>query len=57
MSEFIKAVAAEVAALQVQQIQERNLRIIQHELDTPMRSHDENGACCRRAAMGIEATT
>lgn len=30
---------------------ERNLRVILHELNTPDRGHDDNGACCRRAAL------
>lgn len=39
-------------------IWEQNARIFGHEADTPMRGHDEDGACCRRAKFGVaEAAT
>lgn len=33
---------------------ERNRRVLIHEAETPMRGHDPDGACCRRAALGAD---
>ena len=30
-----------------------NSRIIRHEAETPLRGHDEDGDCCRRARLGL----
>lgn len=38
----------------VQGVGARNLAIIKHEAETPMRGHDEDGECCRRAALGAD---
>lgn len=35
----------------------RNLRAIQHELETPARDHDADGACCRAALADPETET
>jgi hypothetical protein len=31
------------------QVKEMNHRILMHEIETDMRGHDDNGACCIRA--------
>ncbi len=36
-------------------VRERNRRVIDHEIRTPMRGHDEDGECCRKAAEICEA--
>lgn len=28
-------------------------RILRHESETPMRGHDPDGTCCRRARLGL----
>lgn len=33
-------------------IKAQNLRVLKHEAETPMRGHDPDGACCRRAEAG-----
>lgn len=33
-------------------VAQSNLRVIQHEIETPMRGHDDDGACCRAARDG-----
>lgn len=33
-------------------MRDANLRSIKHELETPMRGHDEDGECCAAAARG-----
>lgn len=37
------------------EIRRRNLATIQHEIETPPRDHDADGACCRAAIQEREA--
>lgn len=50
MSDEDEAMADRVVAILEQRQRDRNLRIIKHEIETPMRDHD--ATCCIRAALG-----
>lgn len=42
----------DMSSYQLDSMRAANLRVLKHEIETPTRGHDLDGACCRRAEAG-----